>query len=256
VIDIHSHVLPGLDDGAQDEGTSLQMLRMASKGRIDTIFATPHYNMHFTAADLETSKRECRRLSSIAEENGINIDVVPGQEINIGVDVVNLYNGGIIGCLGNTRYMLLELRYKGIDNTDFEKIYELKLRGVIPVIPHPERYDYIINKPSIINKLIEEGCLMQINTGSILGIFGKECRKMADLLMKHRAAHLIGTDCHSIGRRCPNLDECMRVLKKKDKEYADMLINNSKKLLSNEPIINNASMIMERKGLFSLLAMK
>lgn len=250
MIDIHSHILPGLDDGAQDEETSLEMLRMAVRGRIDTIIATPHYNKHFSDADCETSRRECRNLSSIAMENGIEIDIVPGQEINIGVDVVRLYNEGVIGCLGETRYMLLELRYDDINDMDFEKIYELSLRGVIPVIPHPERYDYIINKPSIINRLIEEGCLIQINTGSILGVFGKECKKTAELLIEHRAAHMIGTDCHSTGHRCPNLDECMKILKKEDKEYANMLIYNNKKLLNNEMIINNASIIMEKKKLF------
>lgn len=247
MIDIHSHILPGLDDGAPDEETSLEMLRMAVKGRTDTIIATPHYNMHFTAADCETSKRECKNLSSIAMEKGIDVDIIPGQEINIGVDVIRLYNEGIIGCLGETRYMLLELRYRDIDHIDFEKIYELRIRGVIPVIPHPERYGYIVNKPSIVNRLIEEGCLIQINTGSILGVFGRECKKTAELLIKHRAAHLIGTDCHSTGHRCPNLDECMIKLKKEDREFANMLIDNSRRLLNDEDIINNASMIVEKK---------
>jgi len=250
MIDIHSHILPGLDDGAQDEEMSLEMLRMAVRGRTDTIIATPHYNTHFSTADRKTSIRESKNLNYIARENGIEIQIVPGQEINIGVDVVRLYNEGLIGCLGETRYMLLELRYNDINDMDFEKIYELRLRGIIPVIPHPERHDYIINKPSIVNRLIGEGCLIQINTGSILGVFGKECRKTAELLIKHRAAHLIGTDCHSIGHRRPNLDECMKILRKEDKEYANMLIDNSRKLLNNEMIINNASMIAERKKLF------
>lgn len=256
MIDIHSHILPGLDDGAKNEETSLEMLRMAVRGRTDTIIATPHYNKYFAIADCETSRRECRNLTSIAMENGIEVDIVPGQEINIGVDVVRLYNEGVIGCLGETRYMLLELRYSGIDGMDFEKIYELRLRGIVPVIPHPERYDYIINKPSIINRLIGEGCLVQINTGSVLGVFGKECKKTAELLIKHRAAHLIGTDCHSVGNRCPNLDVCMRKLKKEDKVYANMLIDNSRKLLNNEMIINNASMIMDRKKLFGFWTIK
>lgn len=251
MIDIHSHILPGLDDGAQNEETSLQMLKMASKGRIDTIFATPHYNLYFTSGDYETSTRECMRINSLARESGIDIDIVPGQEINIGVDVVKLYNEGVIGCLGNTRYMLLELGYKGIENTDLEKIYEMRLRDVIPVIPHPERYDYIINKPSIVNKLMQEGCLIQINSGSILGLFGNKCRKTAELLMEHRAVHLIGSDCHSTGTRCPNVDECIKLLRKKDRENADILISNGKKLLYNELITNNASMIMEKKRLFS-----
>ena len=97
---------------------------------------------------------------------------------------------------------------------------------------------------------------MQINTGSVLGVFGSKCKKVTEILIKHGAAHFIGTDCHGLGSRSPNLGECIRALKKENKAYSEILLTNNNNLLNEEKIINNASIITEKRGIFGVYRSK
>lgn len=132
-------------------------------------------------------------------------------------------------------------------------LYELKIRGISPVIAHPERYKFIHEDISNINKLVEEGYLFQINTGSIEGIFGKDVQKISKELIKNRICNFIGSDAHSINRRKPDMNKGAKILETEDKSLYDEIITNSKNLLENKESIISYNKIEKKKSIFSFL---
>jgi protein-tyrosine phosphatase len=249
VIDIHCHILPGIDDGARDIGTSVEMLKIAEEDGLEAIVATPHYNEVYYNTDFREVEKYIDNLKYIAEEKNINIAILPGQEINIRMPVLKLLREGVLGCLNKTKYMLLELNYDNLENSDFDVIYELRVQGIVPVIPHPERYSYIVKRPSKINNLINEGCLFQLNEGSIKGLFGNDVKKTADILLKHGICSFIASDAHSTGKRSPRLKDIYNSI---DEDFRKTVKNNSYKLINNEDIYFKYEKVKEKQSFFDI----
>lgn len=251
MIDIHSHVLPGLDDGAKELDTTLNMLQIAIDSGTEKIVATPHYRTGYFENSYESIKKAVDEVNAVVKDKAMDIEVVLGQEIFLDNHTMENYKKEIIGCIGNTEYMLIELSMDVLPKNAIDIIYELKLKGIKPIIAHPERYNYIIEKPSIINGFIEEECLFQINGGSITGVFGKRVQKTSEILIQHGICSFIASDAHSPGRRCPGIKEAFNVLEGLDKDLARDVMNNGQILINNEKIHLNAEKIREKKSLFS-----
>ena len=156
----------------------------------------------------------------------------------------------MIGTINGTRYMLIELPmlefniYEIIDN-----LYELQLRGITPIIAHLERYKPFIKTPSMINKLIKEGYLFQLNTGSITGQFGKEVKKTAEIYMMNRIYNFVGSDGHRDSKRDTDMTEFMNIV---DNEDINFFRASSEAMLNNEEVEFEGVKIKERKKIFGL----
>lgn len=253
MIDIHSHILPGIDDGAREIDMTLNMLQIAIDNGTHQIVATPHYRMGYYENNYEDIGKVVSEINGIVLDKGMDIQIILGQEIFLDNHTLEIYKKGIIGCIGNTQYMLIELPMDTMAKNSMDIIYELKLKGVKPIIAHPERYKYIIEKPIMINDFIEEGCFFQINGGSITGMFGKKVQKTSEILMKHGVCNFIASDAHSAGRRCPGIKEALKVVESINEDLAKKVVHNAQMLLSNEEIYVNAEKIKEKKRLFSFL---
>lgn len=253
MIDIHSHVLPGIDDGAKEIDSALNMLQIAIDNGTHQIVATPHYRRGYYENNYEDISKIVGEVNDVVSDKGMDIQVVLGQEVFLDDHTVDAYKKGVIGCIGDTGYMLVELSMDTMPKNAMDIIYELKLKGVKPIIAHPERYNYIIEKPIMINEFIEEGCLFQINGGSITGMFGKRVQKTSEILIQHGVCNFIASDAHSAGRRCPGVKEALEVVESLNKELARRVVHNAQMLLSNEKIHINAEKIKEKKSLFSFL---
>jgi protein-tyrosine phosphatase len=256
MIDIHSHILPGIDDGADTIETTIEMLKVVQADGIKTIFATPHYYRGHFDNDYKQVKKyvnEIRNWISLSNSD-IQIEILPGQEVFISNYTLMLYKEGIIGTLNNTRYMLVELPFDNLDNTTLDVLYELRLLGVIPIIAHPERYSYIIEKPSSINQLISEGCLFQINSGNILGGINKQAKRTADILIKHGICDFIASDVHRIGNRYSRVYSAYEKVKKDNSKLGKSLMDNMQKLIENTYIEHSSEKIKEKRNLFSITA--
>ncbi|KZL89714.1 tyrosine-protein phosphatase [Clostridium magnum] len=251
MIDIHSHILPRIDDGAKDIDTTLNMLQIAIDNGTAKIVATPHYRTGYFENTYEDVKKAVDEVNSVIIDKAMDIQVVIGQEIFLDNHTMGNYKKEVVGCIGNTEYMLIELSMDVLPKNAIDIIYELKLKGIRPIIAHPERYNYIIEKPSIINDFIEEGCLFQINGGSITGLFGKKVQKTSEVLIQHGVCDFIASDAHSTGRRCPGINEAFKVLESLNRDLAKSVVNNGQVLLNNEKIHLNAQKIKEKKSLFS-----
>lgn len=245
MIDIHSHILPGIDDGAKSMESTLSMLQIAKESGTEYIFATPHYYPGIYDNDFEKTKYMVDKINGIVTKNAIDIKVLPGQEIYIHKNTLMHYKQGLINGLNGSKYILLELPMDKLPALVLDTIYELGILGVRTIIAHPERYNYIIEKPSRVNRLLDEGCLFQINTGSISGIFGSKVKKTADTLLKNHICHFIASDAHSTGNRSPRMVEAYNIV---TPEFKNVLINNAKQILNNADITDISEKMVERKS--------
>ena len=252
MIDIHSHIVPGIDDGADTIETSLRMLKIAEDDGIKTIFATPHYYRGRFETDQNEVKGLIDELNIRAREQNINIEILQGHEVYLDREILNLYREDKIKTLNNSRYLLIELPFDRLPDYALDMIYELRLLGVVPVIAHPERYMYFIKKPWEINKFIDEGCLFQLNGGSITGLFGKEIQKTSETFLKHGIISFIGSDAHTTNKRRPELKKFFDIIEKNYGELKRTLLNNVEKVINNEEILCTSEKIKDKRSIFDI----
>ncbi|EJO5346056.1 exopolysaccharide biosynthesis protein [Clostridium botulinum] len=253
MIDIHSHIIAAIDDGAKDLEYSLKMLKIAEESGTQKIVATPHYYVGKYEEKYSSVKEKVNYLSKLAKENNINIEIFLGQEVLIHRKTIELYEKGYIGTINNTSYMLVEFPMTVWKDYYMDVLYELRVRGVNPIIAHPERYKFIHENISSINKFIEEGYLFQINTGSLEGIFGKNIEKISKEFIKNRICNFIGSDGHSINVRKPNMSEGAKIIKTIDEDFYNEIITNSNNLIENKPIVTSYKKIQKKKNIFSFI---
>lgn len=253
MIDIHSHIIPGVDDGPADMENSLNMLKTAEKSGTTGIIATPHYFKGRFETPFDKVVELSENLKAEALANGISIDIYPGQEIFLTMEIVELYRQGIVKGLNGTRYLLVETDMGRYSESFLDIIYELKLMGAVPVIAHPERYGYVLEDISRINPFIDEGCLFQINSSSITGIFGKKVQKTAHTLIRHGICNFIASDAHTNHKRTPDLSEALMAAEKINSFTAAEAKANSERLLKNEAIMADSIKINARKSIFGFI---
>jgi protein-tyrosine phosphatase len=253
MIDMHCHILPNIDDGSKNLEMSIEMLEIAEKNRTKKIIVTPHFYRDYFENHYKDVLGYVKDLNSAAKENGIDIELYPGQEVFVDKYTVEDYKNGIIHGLNNSKYLLIEFPMDVLPNNALDIIYELKLLDIRPIIAHPERYLYIGEKLTEINKFVEEGCLFQLNTSSILGLMGKHVKQAAYSLMENGLCNFIASDAHSTGKRCPNIGEAMNEIKKNYGEIYELVQQNANCVLNNEDININMKKIEQKKGMFSFL---
>ena len=255
MVDIHSHIIPGIDDGAKNMEMTLEMLKNAERYGTKEIVATPHYFAGYYGVPINVVKEKTKDLNNLAKKEGLDIKVHFGQEVYFSENILKYLDNGLVGTINESRYMLIELNMMkfSIEGVT-EVLYELQLKGIVPVIAHPERYHMFIKKPSLINEFIEENFLFQLNMGSITGDFGKEAKKTAEIFLKNKIYSFIGSDAHRDKERSPDMTEGVEVLKEMDNNYFDYLNASGKKLLNNEKVEFIGNLIKEDKKLLGLFS--
>lgn len=254
MIDIHSHILPKLDDGAKDLDTTIEMLKIAAMEGTKKIIATPHYYRGYYENHYNDIVAEVNNLNKIAMENKIDIEILPGQEVFLDKHILGDHKSEKIKGLNDTKYLLVELPFDKLPDYAMDTIYELRLMGLTPILAHPERYKYIIDKISNINQFAKEGCLFQINTGSITGVFGKSVEKTAESLLKNGMGNFVASDCHTTNKRCPGLKKSYDIVRKMDKKIVNKMKENVENVIENEEICNNYQLFEEKKSIFSFFS--
>lgn len=253
MIDIHSHILPGVDDGSKSIEETLKMLELTKIDGVNTIVATPHFYRGYYENNYEDIVKLGQQVKTAAKKENINMDIVLGQEVFLDKCTLEDYKSGRIACIEKTNYMLVELPMTFMPKDALDIIYELEIRGVRPILAHPERYRYIIDNPSKINQFLYEKCLLQINTGSIKGLFGKKVKKTAELLIKNEVCSFIASDTHSTGHRTPGISEAFEIACEFNSNICEQVKSNCRKLLHNEFVELPDSRVKERKSIFEFL---
>ncbi len=205
-VDIHCHVLPGIDDGARDRAEAVEMVHMAHEQGTVTIVTTPHNFPRSHQTVLEESRHRIGLLRRAAAERDLNVDLLTGQEIRITRGLTQQLESGNGATINATRYVLAEPPFNSMPDYVEEEITSIISLGYRPVLAHPERNTIIQRDPDIVRRLIGLGALTQMNTGSLFDHYGPGSREAGEYLLQQEMIHVIATDAHgSTGPRVPNM---------------------------------------------------
>lgn len=238
IIDIHSHILPGVDDGSDSLETSYRMLEIASKNGISQIILTPHNKPAHRNVPPYRIVERMKQLQDGLDIRQIGIKLYPGSELYYRDGLTEELEYGEAMTLAESHYVLTEFspsaEYEYIRNG----IYSLQMHGYRPILAHVERYRNICLKPERAAELTEMGCYIQVNAGSIMGTFGFAARQFTKKLLKQQLVSFIASDAHDIGRRTPHLADCAEyVAKKFGKDYRqEILYDNPMRVIRDEYI--------------------
>lgn len=213
MIDLHSHVLSGFDDGAENEQEMLEMCRMARQDGITTIVATPHCLDGEFFSEPEEIRLRTSQLKSALKDAAIDLNVLPGMEVRIAPDLPKLLENRRILTLNDGKYVLLELHPSHLP-AGLENLLEILVQsGFGAIIAHPEKNLGIQSNPEYLYKLVQQfrpwDLLMQVTADSVTGASGHSAARTTKILLKHDLAHAIATDAHSSKVRVPKLSEAL-----------------------------------------------
>jgi protein-tyrosine phosphatase len=237
MIDLHNHILPGLDDGAEVLEESIEMCRISFRDGIRTVVATPHILPGIYENNRPTILAKVHELNEAIKKFGVRssgfgvknldpitqlpndsiteLEILPGADIHFSFDLLQRYeNGEIVAVNDLGRYLMVEFEFQGIPYKAEEALFQLLTKGIVPIISHPERNFEIGHNPKRYYEMIRMGCLGQVTAMSLTGEFGPEIRQIAEKLFKKRLIHIIASDAHSAGRRPPILSSGVKAAEK------------------------------------------
>ncbi len=240
MIDIHCHILYGVDDGADTIAEALQMAKLAYRSGTRVIVATPHCNTPGSTGNFWSDglKERFVQVKTAIKEAGIPVQLLSGQEIFAKGDIASLLKSGALITLNGSRYPLIEFPFKERSENVFEKLQSVIAEGFVPVVAHPERYEFVSENFESLIKIKEMGCLVQVNTGSLEGNFGRGAKLNAKKMLNHHVVDVVASDGHSPFLRTPVLADAHEFISVKySSELADrLLLTNPKAILENKTI--------------------
>ncbi|MEC0247476.1 capsular biosynthesis protein [Paenibacillus chitinolyticus] len=195
--DLHCHILPGLDDGAPDLEAALTMAEHAAASGISRVVATPH---HGGAYDNEAPavREAVELLQQALDRRGIALTVLPGHEIRVYDRLLDDLLDGRLCTLGGSRYLLLELPGGRVPGGFAELLHELGVRGIVPILAHPERSGEIQRRPELLREWMDGGLLLQVTAGALTGMYGRRMQAFALSLCRANAVHFLASDAHDV----------------------------------------------------------
>jgi len=247
MIDLHTHLLPGIDDGPSDWGESLAMIEAGYRDGIRGAVCTSHVlnrlDEKMDAKLIETFEELRNRVL----EKKMRMELWLGAEIHVNAS----FNPGCraASIAGNGRYYLLELPLNGIPNDVDDRMFQYTVQGHKPVLAHPERNSEIALHPATAYSLVQRGVLMQMNAGSLTGQFGRGIRKRAEEMLEHNLIHFIGSDCHDLKIRPMALRKAYQiVVASRGKEVAEKLfLDNPRNAIRGEDVWTPEPIPFDRK---------
>ena len=236
--DIHTHILPGVDDGSQSLATSLEMIRMARDNGTRRILLTPHYRGEYRKNTPEHLREVYAQLCSACASQFPEMDLYLGNEIFYEPSVPERLESGRILTMGDSKYALIEFMSVTPCSQMIRAVSEVTCAGFIPVVAHIERYNNARSHPELADELLDMGAIIQMNADSIMGKHGFQVRRYCHKMLKAGKVHVIGSDCHNTDHRTPLLRDCfLRVHRKYGAEYAaDLFCCNGRAIVENREI--------------------
>ena len=259
MIDIHCHILPNVDDGSESLEESIEMAKIAESEGITKIVNTSHCHFDFKYKKGNELKLELEKFNQALKEENINIEVLLGNELYYTSDLIERFDELDFFSMNNSKYILMEFSPINFPKNIEDVIYEIKIRGYIPIIAHAERYKQVQEDVNIVLDCIKEGALIQVNASSILGKNGEKTEDTSKKLLDNNMVHFVATDAHSSNRRRPLIkDSYNYILKNYGKEVSEKLfIENPTAVIENRDIsILNPTKYEEKRSFLKRLFRK
>ena len=213
MIDIHTHILPKIDDGPDDWKGALALLHQGEKDGIDGAVCTSHVIHRLDRVTEQRFTETFRELKNRAEQAGIQVALWLGSEIHCQSHFT--FSSSLATLNNNGKYLLFELPLGNYPVNIKEQIFQMGLNHITPILAHPERNSYLMQNPGAVYELVNRGVLMQLNAGSILGVFGKAVKKAAETMLDHQLIHFVGSDCHHVQTRPMKLSRVYQLISKR-----------------------------------------
>lgn len=211
MIDLHAHVLPGLDDGPATLEESLALLKAMEAQGVHTVVAAAHALDGRYNATKATVLQATAEVQVAAETAGIAVRILPSMELYLGFDVLRAVKSGQVLGINDSKYLVVELPHREFPLYTERAFFELMVNGYRPILNHPERNLAILRKPELMYRLAEKGVPAMVTAGSLVGRFGVEVERLARRLVEEGAATLVVSDAHDLRGRRPDLAEGLKV---------------------------------------------
>lgn len=231
MIDMHSHILPKIDDGAKYIEETYKLIKEAENSGFEAIITTPHYMEHYYEANEAQRKEIINELQS-------NIKLYIGNEIYLSENIIKLLEQNKASTINNTQYVLFEMPMNAKPMNLYDVVYELLQHKFIPILAHPERYIFVQKEPQIICDLIQNGVLMQANYASIIGEYGTKAQTIVQAFLRNNMIHFLGTDAHKSNTIYPKIPQIINKLEKliRKEKVEELSTINPKLVVENKEI--------------------
>ena len=255
MIDLHCHLLPGIDDGARDLETSLEMARVAVADGIRVTACTPHIQPGVFDNRAEDIRAGVVALQKALNDAGIPLTLVVGCDAHVRHDFVPALRNRQLVSLHDTRYVLFEPPHHVVPPRMEDLLFDILAAGYVPILTHPERLTWIAPQFEMLRRLSRSGVWMQITSGSVTGRFGRGPQELAERMLGEGMVHILATDAHSTRRRPPLLREGMEAAAKivGEEEARHMVDTRPRIVLENSvsTVAPKAPVRQEKRGLFA-----
>jgi protein-tyrosine phosphatase len=238
MIDLHCHILPGIDDGAADLDTSLAMARALIADGVSIVACTPHILpglYHNTGPQIRSA---IAMLQGVLDDAGLALYLVSGADNHMAPDFADGLKRGHLLTLANSRYVLVEPPHHVAPMRIEEFFRGLQSAGYVPVLTHPERLSWINSNYPLIQRLARSGVWMQLTAGSLVGTFGSKVRYWAERMLSEGCVHILASDAHDTVRRPPNLHDGLECAARLigEAEARHLVVTRPKGILDNAPV--------------------
>jgi protein-tyrosine phosphatase len=235
MIDLHSHILPCIDDGSNSLEMSLEMARIAVDDGITMMACTPHIYPGLYMNNTAGIEAARDALQASLDENGIALKLTTGADVHLVPGLLDGLRDGTVPTLHKTRYMLLEPSHHVAPPRFAESVFQLVAAGYVPVITHPERLTWVEDNYQVFVDLTKQGAWMQVTAGALTGLFGPRAKYWGERFLGEGLTHIIATDAHSSGRRVPVMSQARAIAERMlGKEEAQLLVEGRQTALLND----------------------
>lgn len=248
MIDLHCHILPGLDDGPVDMGVALAMARMALADGITTVACTPHVMRGVYNNDGKSISAAIARLAATLAEAAIPLSLATGADVHLSPNLVPELREGRVPTVAGSRYFLLEPPHDVVPPRFHEFIFGLLAAGYVPILTHPERLAWIESRYELITHLAATGVLMQLTAGSLTGRFGRRAQYWSTRMLDEEMADLLASDAHDTIKRPPILSRARDKVADRlgDDAAIRLVMTNPQSVLKNVAVSRVGSPASER----------
>jgi protein-tyrosine phosphatase len=253
MIDLHCHILPNVDDGPKDLAESVEMAKQAVQQGIKTIIATPHHRNEKYENHGQTIFRQVEEFNRVLKSENLDLTVLSGQETRIFGEMVEGLESGEILPLNQGKYVFVEMPSGHVPRYTGQLLFDIQLKGFIPVIVHPERNQEIIENPEVLYQLVKKGALTQVTASSVSGHFGKTIKKFSLQLIEANLTHFVASDAHNTSSRGFKMVEAYDVIEKSfGIEAVYMFRENAELVVQGKSVYKEVPERVKRKKILGL----
>ncbi|MDQ0200749.1 tyrosine-protein phosphatase [Neobacillus ginsengisoli] len=252
MVDIHCHILPGIDDGAKNVDDSINMAKQAEKEGIHTIIATPHFNSQYDNRRLLILDK-VEELNRVLQKEKINVKILAGQEPRIYGEIIEDFEANQIQTLNDSQYLFIEFPSSNVPRYTDKLLYDIQVKGLTPIIVHPERNAELMERPETLYRFVEKGALTQVTASSLCGYFGKKIKNFSIQLVEANLTHFIASDAHNVSSRSFKMEEAFDLIDTKfgnDQVY--LFKENAELLIEGQNVIREIPEQIKKKRFFKI----